>query len=92
MHGAAAEAALVHQLQVEAHAGGQGARAAADEHRHQDQVQLVHDPGGERLARQLGPADGGVPAGAVDSRRAAAGSNSRSTRVRAVEAASSVRE
>ena len=66
VHGAAAEAALVHQLQVEAQAGGQGPRAAADEHGHQDQVQLVHDPGGERLARQLGPADGGVPARAVD--------------------------
>ena len=47
----------VEQLQIQAHAVGQRGRAAADDHRIEEQLALVDEPGGQRLRRQVRPAD-----------------------------------
>src|ERR687891_1487190 len=51
-HEAVSEPPLVQQLQVEADAGGQRPRAAADDHRRHEQVTLVDEPRPERMRRQ----------------------------------------
>ena len=59
---AAAEAALVQQLELGADAVGQGALAAADEDRDEEQLALVDQARGDRLAGELGAADRDVAA------------------------------
>src|SRR6266540_135931 len=54
---AAAKAALVQQLELNMDAGGQGALATAHEDRHEDEMALVDQPLGDRLAGELRPAD-----------------------------------
>ena len=50
---AAAKAALVQQLELGMDAGGQGALATAHEDRHEDEMALVDQPLGDRLAGEL---------------------------------------
>jgi hypothetical protein len=57
---AVAEPALVEQLETYPDAVWEGRLAASDEHRHEEQVVLVYEPGCDRTARQLGPAQGEV--------------------------------
>jgi hypothetical protein len=57
MHRAIAEGVLVEQFEMKEERGGQGRVAAADEHRHQDQVDLVNQLGMQRGGSQVGAAD-----------------------------------
>ncbi len=60
---AAAEPALVEQLEVEPDAVGQPRRPAADDHRVHELVQLVDQPGAQRLRGERRPADRDVAVG-----------------------------
>jgi hypothetical protein len=57
VHDAAAKAALVQQLELGMDAGGKGALATAHEDRPEEEMALVDQPLGDRLAGELGPAD-----------------------------------
>jgi len=89
---AVAEPALVQQFQLKVETGGQRVRPAAHDDGVEEEVQLVHQAGCERARREPRTPDGDVPPRTFFSRRTASGSNSRSSRVRALETASSVDE
>ena len=55
--GAVLEAALLDQLEVEAHVVGQGSVAARDEDGHQDQVVLVGQPSGHGVGGEVRAGD-----------------------------------
>ena len=79
---AVVEPVLVDQLEIQPYVVRQRRRAAAHDHREEEQVQLVDQPGLERLARELGAADAEIAAlASAFSARTAAGSNDRSSRV-----------
>ena len=61
--GSVGEAAVVQQLQLKAEAVGQPARAAADDHRNEHLVELVDQPGAERLGCEFRAADAEVGVG-----------------------------
>jgi hypothetical protein len=92
MHDGVAEAAFVEQLKRDLDAVRQRPLVGADDDRRQVQLGLVDQPGAERLAASSGPAILRSRSDSTFMRRTASGSNSRSTRVRAVDAARSVRE
>jgi hypothetical protein len=89
---AVAEAPLVEKLEVHPDVSGQPRLAAAHDDREHQQVDLVHQPGPERVLRQAGPLTLMSRSATSFMRRTASGSNSRSSRVRGVDTASSVRE
>ena len=60
-----AEAPLVEQAQFQPDASGQSRLATADDDREQEQVDLVHQPGGERVLGQARPTDAEVAVGGV---------------------------
>jgi hypothetical protein len=60
---AVAEAAFVQQLQVQPEVVGEGSGAASDHDRREEELALVDETGRERVACQLGAADGEVPFG-----------------------------
>ena len=88
----AAEPALGHELQLDANAVRQRALPAADEHRDEEQVALIDQARGHRLAGELGTADRDVAGRGLLRRLIAAGSKSRSIRVRSLDGACRVRE
>ncbi len=88
----AGEAALVEELEPDAHVAGQPMGTAAHHHGGDEQVKLVHEPGPERLSGEPRATDADVGPGLALSRLTASGSNSRSRRVRAVVGSASVRE
>ena len=93
VHDAGLEPALVKQFEPHQHPVGQRPGPAADQHRVQVQMQLVDEPvAAQRLAGERGAADQQVAVGAALAAPTAAGSNDRSSVVRAVETSSSVRE
>ncbi len=55
VHGAVAEPALVQQLEINAHALGQGPLPIADDYGVDEQVELADQPRSERVRRRLGP-------------------------------------
>src|SRR5205823_13627486 len=57
---AAAEAPLVQELELQAKTAGQRLRAAADDDRRDEQVELVDEAGRERLGGEPGAAHGEV--------------------------------
>src|SRR6185437_2469027 len=61
--GAAAELVLLRQRQVQADLAGQGAGAAADDGRDDEQLVFVHQPGRDGLGGEMRAADGEVTAG-----------------------------
>ena len=59
---AAGKLALVEQLEHQMDAVGERPLAATDEHGHHEQLQLVDQPGRERVCRELGAPDAQVAA------------------------------
>jgi len=92
MDHAVAEPALVHQLELHADAVGERSRAAAHHDGADEQVALVDQTGRERLGGEPGPPTERSRPPDAFMRRTASGSKSRSIRVLALDAASSVLE
>ena len=59
-----AEAPLVEQFEVYTIFGGEGAPAAADHGGNHDEMQLVNQTGGDRVACEFGTANGKIAVGA----------------------------
>ena len=92
LHHAVAEAAFVQQFELQAHVVGQGPLAPSDHDGHDEQLVLVDQPGPDRLAGELGPPTLRSRSADAFSCRTASGSKSRSIRVLALDADSSVVE
>lgn len=92
MDRAVGEAALVAQLEVEAEIGGERALAGADDHGHESSWSSSTRPAASASAARPGPPTVRSWSAVSFSRRTAAGSSSRSSRVLAVETPSSVLE
>jgi hypothetical protein len=89
---AVAETAFVQQLELEADLAGESLDAAAHHDGRDDEVDLVDQPGLDRLSGEIGTAHDQVAPADAFSCRTASGSNSRSIRVLALETVSSVFE
>ena len=89
---AVAEAPLVHQLELDVDPGGQRALAAAREDRSEEEVALVDQTGGDRLAREVRAADRDVGSCALLQARDDGSVELALDRVRSLDTVCSVRE
>ena len=81
---AGAEPAFVQELEIHADVLGERALAASDHDGHEEQLVRVHEPGFDRLRREVGAADGQITRRRRLQSADRLGSSSRSIRVLAL--------